>query len=233
MARKTRESLFAFGHERESMEFFEGRVYQRIILIAAISFLILPFVTTFNEFLTKIFESLHFVTIMQSLIAPYIVKVVAVILQAFAIPTSVNGSYLYLTGGWMPIKIYINWNCIGWQSFVLLAFTCVTGLQGPYTRRSKLFAVMVGLEGTFLVNIVRILMPTLLACFAGYTPAIVFHDYMGTLLTLLWMGFFWGYAFENILMIKGESKSENESETMNDDSKSGGYNQLIMNKGRT
>jgi exosortase/archaeosortase family protein len=224
MARKIRESLFVFGHARASTELFEGRVYQRIILVAAISFIVLPFVTTFNEFLTKIFESLHFVAIMQSLIAPYIVRVVAIILQALTIPTSVNGSYLYLAGRWMPIRIYINWNCIGWQSFVLLAFTCATGLQGPYTMRSKLLAVMVGLEGTFLVNIVRILMPTLLACFAGYTPAIVFHDYMGTLLTLLWMGFFWSYAFENILMTKRELDSENESEPMNDDSKSGGHN---------
>ena len=216
MARKIRESLFVFGHARASTELFEGRVYQRIMLVAAISFLVLPFVTTFNEFLTKIVESLHFVAVIQGFIAPYIVRVVAVVLLALGIPTSVNGSYLYLTGGWMPIRIYINWNCIGWQSFVLLAFTLVTGLQGPYTRRSKLLAVLVGLEGTFLVNIVRILMPTLLACFAGYTPAIVFHDYMGTLLTLLWMGFFWGYAFENILVTKGESESENEPVPMND-----------------
>ena len=233
MARKIRESLFGLGYTRVSTELFEGRVYQRIILVAAISFIALPFVTTFNEFLTKIVESLHFVAVIQGFIAPYIVRVVAVILQALGIPTSINSSYLYLTGGWMPIRIYINWNCIGWQSFVLLAFTLVTGLQGPYTRQSKLLAVLVGLEGTFLVNIVRILMPTLLACFAGYTPAIVFHDYIGTLLTLLWMSFFWSYAFENILVTKGELESENEPVPTNGHSKYSGKIDQNMNKGRT
>ncbi len=219
MARKNRESLFGLGYTRARDDLFEGIVYRKIILIAAISFIVLPFVTTFNEFLTKIVESLHFVTVIQGFIAPYIVRVMAVVLQVLGIPTSINGSYLYLTGGWMPIRIYINWNCIGWQSFVVLAFTFVTGLQGPYTRRSKLLAVLIGFEGTFLINIVRIFLPTLLAYFAGYTPAIVFHDYIGTLLTLLWMGFFWSYAFENILMTKGESASENKQVLRNDHSK--------------
>lgn len=219
MARKIRESLFGLGYTRARDDLFEGIVYRKIILIAAISFIVLPFVTTFNEFLTKIVESLHFVTVIQGFIAPYIVRVMAVILQVLGIPTSINGSYLYLTGGWMPIRIYINWNCIGWQSFVVLAFTLVTGLQGPYTRRSKLLAILIGLEGTFLINIVRIFLSTLLACFAGYTPAIVFHDYIGTLLTLLWMGFFWSYAFENILMTKGESAPEKKQVLCNDHSK--------------
>lgn len=180
----------------------KGKVYQRIIIVAAITFVILPFVTTFNEFLTKIVEGLRFVAIIQGLIAPFVVRIVAVILQALGLPTSIDGSFLYITSGWMPLRIYINWNCIGWQSFVLLAFTLVTGLQGPYTRRGKLLAILIGIEGTFLVNVVRILTPTILAYYAGYVPAIIFHDYMGTLLTLLWMGIFWNYAFENILIAR-------------------------------
>lgn len=233
MARKIRESTFGLGYTRASTELLKNIIYQRIILIASISFIVLPFVTTFNEFLTKIVESLHFVAVIQGFIAPYIVKVVAVILHALGIPTSVNGSYLYLTNGWMPFRIYINWNCTGWQSFVLLVFTLVTGLQGSYKRQDKLLAILVGLEGTFLVNIVRILLPTLITCFAGYTQAIVFHDYMGTLLTLLWMGFFWSYAFENILVTKGELASENEPVPPHDHSKYSGNINQNMNKERT
>ena len=181
-------------------EVLEGRIYQKLIVVAAVTFVILPFVTTFNEFLTRIVESLHFVTFIQGLAAPFIVRVVAVCLQAMRIPVSIDGSFLYLGGSWMPLRIYISWNCIGWQSFVLFAFTLLTGLQGPYTRRSKLLTVLMGLEGTFLLNIVRILIPTTLAYFFGYIPAIVFHDYLGTLLTLLWMGVFWNYAFGSILV---------------------------------
>ncbi|MFB0558401.1 MAG: archaeosortase/exosortase family protein [Candidatus Bathyarchaeia archaeon] len=178
----------------------EREVYQKIIVVAAVTFVILPFVTTFNEFLTKVVESLRFVSLIQSLVAPFIVRVVAVILQMIEVPVSFDGSFLYLTGGWMPLRIYINWNCIGWQSFILLALTFVTGLQGRYTHRSRLVAILTGLEGTFLINVVRILIPTILAYHTGYIPAIIFHDYMGTVFTLLWLGVFWNFAFQSILV---------------------------------
>jgi len=177
----------------------EGRVYKSLIVVASIAFMVLPFVTTFNEFLTKMVEGLYFVSIIQGIVAPFIVRVVAVILQAFGIPTSIDGSFLYLTGGWMPLRIYLNWNCIGWQSFVLLAFTLVTGLQGPYTVRSKVLAILLGFEGTFLVNTARVLIPTALTYYVGYNSAIIFHDYLGTLFTLLWIALFWNYAFGSIL----------------------------------
>lgn len=182
----------------------EGRVYQKIIMVAAVTFIILPFVTTFNEFLTKVVESINVVSTIQGVVAPFVVRIVAAILLALRIPTSIDGSYIYLTSGYVPLRIYINWNCVGWQSLVLLAFTFVTGLQGPYRGRSKLMAVLIGLEGTFLVNIIRILVPTLLAHNYGYLPAVVFHDYLGTVITLLWMGVFWGYAFNDILIKPSE-----------------------------
>ena len=178
----------------------QGKVFQRIIIVASITFVILPFVTTFNEFLTKLVESFQLVVLIQGSVAPFIVRIVAVLLRALGVSVSISGSNLYLTGAWMPLRVYINWNCIGWQSFVLLAFTFLTGLQGPYTMRSKLMTVLIGLEGTFLINILRILIPTLLAGNSGYLQAILFHDYLGTLFTLLWMGVFWNYAFENLLL---------------------------------
>lgn len=71
--------------------------------------------------------------------------------------------------------------------------------------------VLIGLEGTFLLNIIRILIPTLLAGNSGYLQAILFHDYLGTLFTLLWMGVFWNYAFESLLLRKPtEEDGENK-----------------------
>ena len=190
----------------------QGKVFQRIIIVASITFVILPFITTFNEFLTKLVESFQLVALIQGSVAPFIVRIVAVLLRTLGVSASISGSNLFLTGAWMPLRVYINWNCIGWQSFVLLAFTFLTGLQGPYTMRSKLMTVLIGLEGTFLINILRILIPTLLAGNSGYLQAILFHDYLGTLFTLLWMGVFWNYAFENLLLrrsmeVDGEDKA--------------------------
>jgi len=183
-------------------KYLEGKIYQKLILYAAIAFIVLPFITSFNEVLTKVVESLHFVNAMQGVAAPFIVKVVVVLLRALGVPASVDGSFLYLMGGWMPLRVYINWNCIGWQSFILFALTIITGLQGSYTRRSKLVTILIGVEGTFLINMVRILISTLLAYKVDYIPAIIFHDYIGTLFTLLWMGAFWSYAFDGILVKK-------------------------------
>ncbi|TET71254.1 hypothetical protein E3J39_04975 [Candidatus Bathyarchaeota archaeon] len=183
-------------------KYLEGKIYQKLILYAAIAFIVLPFITSFNEVLTKVVESLHFVNAMQGVAAPFIVKVLVVLLRALGVPASADGSFLYLTGGWMPLRVYINWNCIGWQSFILFALTIITGLQGSYTRRSKLVTILIGVEGTFLINMVRILIPTLIAYKVDYIPAIIFHDYIGTLLTLLWMGAFWSYAFDGILVKK-------------------------------
>ena len=106
----------------------QGKVFQRIIIVASITFVILPFITTFNEFLTKLVESFQLVALIQGSVAPFIVRIVAVLLRTLGVSVSISGSNLFLTGAWMPLRVYINWNCIGWQSFVLLAFTFLTGL---------------------------------------------------------------------------------------------------------
>jgi exosortase/archaeosortase family protein len=95
---------------------------------------------------------------------------------------------------------------MGWQSFILLAFTMMTGLQGPYMLRSKLITLLLGLEGTFIINLIRILIPILLAHYVGYLPAILFHDYFGTVITLIWLGGFW-YLSSGSLLIRSRARS--------------------------
>lgn len=187
-----------------SENYFEGKIYQKLILYATIAFLVLPFITSFNELLTKVVENLNYVKVIQRTVAPFVVKILAGILRSIDVPVTIYGPHLYLTGGWIPMKIYISWNCIGWQGFILFALTIITGLQGKYTLTSKLITIIIGLEGTFLVNIVRILVPTLLAYYVGYIPAIIFHNYFGTIITLMWIAAFWSYAFGNILEKKKE-----------------------------
>jgi exosortase/archaeosortase family protein len=192
----------------EIVETNEGEVYRALIIVAAFTFAVLPFFTTFNELLTRILERVQLVGLIQGSVAPFTVKAVAVVLGALGVPASGDGAYLYLTGDWMPLRIYVNWNCIGWQSLVLLAFTLATGLQGPFTQGSRLLAVLLGLEGTLILNLVRILVPTLLAHLWGQVPAVVFHDYLGTVLTLLWMVAFWYYIFGNVLVRRGDTGPE-------------------------
>ena len=178
-------------------------VYPRLIFFTAFALIMLPFTTSFNEALTRIVEQLEIVSAIQTTIAPIMVRGVASILGFLGVPCIASGSSVYLMDSWMPLVIYVNWNCIGWQSLVLLTLTFVTGLQGDYTLMSKLMAVIFGVEGTLIVNIVKIMVPTFLVYYFGRLPAIIFHDYIGALLTLIWLSVFWYYSFNRILSKDG------------------------------
>ena len=181
----------------------DSSVYRRLIFFTVFALVVLPFTTSFNEALTKVVERLEIVAAIQASVAPLTVRGVSSILGFLGIPCVASGSSVYLMEAWMPLAIYVNWNCIGWQSIILLTLTFVTGLQGDYTFRSKVLVVILGLEGTLIVNIVRIVIPTLLAYGFGRLPAIFFHDYIGALVTLIWLSFFWYYAFNRILVKDG------------------------------
>ena len=181
----------------------DSSVFRRLIIFTVFALVVLPFTTSFNEALTKVVERLGIVSAIQATMAPLTVRGIASILGFMGIPCVASGSSVYLTNTWMPLVIYVNWNCIGWQSFILLTLTFVTGLQGDYTFRSKMLVVIFGLEGTLLLNIVRIVVPTLLAYGFGRLPAVFFHDYLGTLITLIWLSSFWYYAFNRILVKDG------------------------------
>jgi exosortase/archaeosortase family protein len=133
----------------------------------------------------------------------------------FGIQTSVSTTSLYLHAGSRSIIAVIAWNCVGWQSLVLLGFTLITGLQGPYTRRSKALCVVLGVEGIFLLNLLRIALVLLLAFYLGYLPAVVFHDYAGTILILIYLVLFWLFSFKYVLQrqaAKGTERSAVEAE---------------------
>lgn len=174
--------------------------YQLILILASVILLILPFITTFNEFLTTIVMRLGLDTVLQGWVVPTQVRMIAVILRLFGIYATVSQTSLYLAKGSGTLPVYISWNCVGWQSFILFAITLITGLQGPYTRRSKVETVILGFLGTFLVNLLRISVVCVVAYYVGQLPAVIFHDYGGTILILLWLFAFWylahGYLLE-------------------------------------
>lgn len=173
--------------------------HQALIAIAALVLMMLPFITTFNEFLTTIVLRSQAYVLIQDFVVPIEGKMVGVILQyVFGMNTAISGSSLVILGA-RSLKVYISWNCVGWQSGILFAITLVTGLRGPYTLKSKILCVTAGIEGTILVNLLRIASVILVAIYAGYLPAILFHDYGGTILVVLWLVLFWHFAFSHIL----------------------------------
>ena len=191
------------------IEDIKNRTFSRIIIIAAVMLLILPFTTTFSEMLTTVVINIGIYRFIEGGIRPIFTRAVGGIIKYLCgIPTVISKDSLYLLRNGMPIKVYISWNCIGWQSFILFAITLLTGLQGPYTTWSKVKCVAVGLEGTLLLNVFRVALTCVLLYYAGYLPALIFHDYLGTVLTVVWLAVFWYVSFEHLL--KRRSYTDNE-----------------------
>ena len=162
--------------------------------------MVLPFVSSFNELLTAIVMRIQLYAFIHDVVVPIEVKMVAAILQyLFGIKTLVSSGYLQIQSAGRALTVYIAWNCVGWQSLILFVFTLLTGLQGPFTRRSKALCVILGAEGIFLLNLFRIVFVVLLAFYIGYLPAVVFHDYAGTILTLLYLVLFWFFSYNYVL----------------------------------
>jgi exosortase/archaeosortase family protein len=182
-----------------------------LVVASAIIFLLLPVTTTFNELLTRIVESTGLYKIIQGVFVPIEARVLAgVLTNLLGIQATVANQGLILQSGNLFQAVYLNWNCIGWQSLMLYTFTIITGLRGPFTRNSKAMCVAIGLEGTILLNIGRVTLVILVALFWGGLPALIFHQYAGTLLVLIWLVAFWelsyGYILQPILRAKDSGR---------------------------
>jgi exosortase/archaeosortase family protein len=174
--------------------------HQGLIIAASLIFLMLPFTTTFNELLTSFIMKVQLYTFIESYVAPVVARMTAAILHyVFGLQAGASGELLAIQAGGRSIDAYIIWNCIGWQSLILYGITIITGLRGSYTRVSKVVCTVIGLQGTILLNIMRLVLVVLVALFWGSMPAGIFHDYAGTLLTLVWLVAFWELSYTHIL----------------------------------
>lgn len=176
-----------------------GPIYRLLLIMGAILLIILPFITTFNEFLTRVVETIGLDRILADWVVPFEARMIAVLLEMVGIPTQVSPTTIYLNKGGLFLPVYISWNCVGWQSFILYAVTLITGLQGNYTRNSKIETGVVGFLGTFLMNLFRIASVAVVAYHFGHVPAVIYHDYGGTIIILLWLFFFWWFCHRWLL----------------------------------
>jgi exosortase/archaeosortase family protein len=95
--------------------------------------------------------------------------------------------------------VLISTTCIGWQSLVLLGLSCLVGLRGRYTAEAKVQVILIGLLGTIFANLLRMTIVCLIAAEYGFWPAVLVHDYGGTLLIVAWLFAFWAFVHRWIL----------------------------------
>lgn len=171
--------------------------FGNLFILLVILLMVLPFITTFNELLTRIVENTPIFKFMERTIVPYEVVLVRTVISWFGIYTE-PGTVAVVKGD-INYGTYIAWNCIGWQSLVILVLSLKSGLVSGFTKVSRIEVLIFALLGTFLINIARISAILILLYYFGKNPAWFFHNYLSIVVTTLWLFFFWWFSYKFIL----------------------------------
>lgn len=183
--------------------------FSTIFLIFTIFLMFLPFLVTFNDVLTKGVEKLNWYMFLQDNLVPIEVRMIKTMLWPL------GDKIVAHTSGFMVNGIYVGmtWNCIGWQSFLLLLITLAIGLKnGSYTLVSKIETIILGVLGTFVMNIFRLTIILSILIVSRPVFAVLYHDYLAAIFTMIWLFFFWWFAYKYVLEEK-EVKALDKSQS--------------------
>jgi exosortase/archaeosortase family protein len=162
-----------------------------LLAVSCALLMVMPLVTTFDDFLTSWALQLGADNPLQAIV-PVEARMVVGMLGVFGVHAAASGNYMVVwdRGGAMH-TLLIAWNCIGWQSLILLGMTFVSGLRGEQPLEARVQIVFIGIAGTMLLNLMRVAAVAALGATWGQTPAVLFHDYGGTILVVGWLFAFW------------------------------------------
>lgn len=174
----------------------QKRVFQLALAALAIMFMILPFVVSINDLLTRIVESSGWYLWIQEKIVPWEVRLIGVMIRPLGIDFIAHPDGFTADGTYAKL----SWNCIGWQSLLLFLLTLPFGFKGgDYSLISKTEALLIGLLGTFLINILRMALTVIILAVSRPLFAVVFHDYLAAIVTVLWLIGFWWFSYAFVL----------------------------------
>jgi len=178
-------------------------VFKKIFLITAIVLSVLPVLVTFSSIITGLVNKLAWYVWLQKIAVPFEAKLVAALVRLVGVEAFVSPGYYFsmilkLRNGAFS-GVTIEWNCLGWQSMIILGMTLITGLRGRYTLLSKAETVLFGLLGTFLSNLLRMAIIVILSYYWNRVAAMIIHDYFASFVALIWMIFFWWFSYSYVL----------------------------------
>lgn len=184
----------------------QKKVFMALIVGFSLLILSLPFLVSFNEVLTKVVEKNFLYTGVQKYIVPVEAKMMGAILIPFGYDFgfSPTNSKIVVNG----VNLSITWNCLGWQSYILLSITLLVGFKGRYKKTSIIESLLIGILGTYWLNILRMILTVLLAVHAPPLFRIIYHDYLAAITTIIWLLFFWWFCYSYVLE---EKKSQSDA----------------------
>ncbi len=153
-----------------------------------------PLLATADQLLTSLAQGSHLDAALSHLTAP-LARVSAGLLHAAGLGAVAAGPDVLLPAGstYAP-PVEVTWNCIGWQSLVVLGISLAVGLRGEPSRVRRLAVIGLGVAGTVVVNAVRIAVVCEVSAHWGYAAAVGVHDDGGALLVVAWLVLFWAGA---------------------------------------
>jgi len=170
-----------------------------LIALTCALLMVLPLVTTFDDLLTAWAMQMGADNPLQAIV-PVEARMVVSLLGLAGVHAAASGSHLVVWDGTGSMHtLFISWNCIGWQSLILFGVSLMSGLRGGHSVESRVQVLCIGLAGTVLLNLIRVSLVALIAATVGIAPAIVFHDYGGTILFVGFLFAFWAFAQRWIL----------------------------------
>ena len=171
-----------------------------LIAITCALLMVLPLVTTFNDLLTVWALGLGANNPLQAIV-PVESRMVVTLLGLVGVHAAASGSHLVVWDGSGSMHtLFISWNCIGWQSLILFGVSLITGLRTGSGFEARLQVFVIGVAGTMLLNLARVALVAVIAATIGVGPAILFHDYGGTLMFVGFLFAFWALARRWILV---------------------------------
>ena len=176
-----------------------GNLNLSLLAMLCALLMLLPLVTTFDDFLTTWALQLGANNPLQAIV-PVEARMVAGLLALVGIHAAASGSHLVVWDGAGAMHtLFISWNCIGWQCLVLLGVSLLSGLRGRHPIEARIQVIVIGVAGTMLLNLLRVAVVAGIAATVGVTPAVLFHDYGGTILVVAFLFGFWIFVQRWIL----------------------------------
>jgi exosortase/archaeosortase family protein len=165
-----------------------------LLAVGCALLMLLPLVTTFDELLTTWAMQLGANNPLQAIV-PVEARMVVGLLGLAGIHAAASESHLVIWDGSGSMHtLFISWNCIGWQSLVLLGVSFLSGLRGRHPIEARIQVILIGVAGTMLLNLLRVAAVAGIAATIGVMPAVLFHDYGGTFLVIVFLFVFWMFV---------------------------------------
>src|SRR5256886_5595136 len=104
----------------------------------------MPFVATLYGARTAVGMRLGMAAPLQAVV-PAEVRVTVAILGLFGVHAAAAWNQLVVwNSSGAAQTLFISWNCVGWQSLILLGLSLIVGLRGPMTLATRIQVIALG-----------------------------------------------------------------------------------------